>query len=296
MQENRRPFGNVLVGTDFSDGATRAVERAAHLPISLGSGLTILHVMSDALDHARANRMEAEATSRLETLRGGGTAATWPAGLEVGTLVQLGKPWIEIVRTGRHGKHELIVLGRHGERTFRELLLGSTVERVIRKGDVSVLVVGSDPHVPYRRPLVAIDFSDSSKLALELALGVSDPSVAMIDVVHVRWLPSTSFVPGGKFIPPPDAARDDETRATMEQFVTEVAPRARWNLMLGGGDPRRAILDAAAERTSDFIALGTHGRAGLAHALLGSVAEGVLRAARCDVLVARLPWTDFRLP
>ena len=47
------------------------------------------------------------------------------------------------------------------------------------------------------------------------------------------------------------------------------------------------ILEVAAERDADLVALGTHGRSGVAHVLLGSVAEAVIRAAGCDVLVAR---------
>ena len=57
--------------------------------------------------------------------------------------------------------------------------------------------------------------------------------------------------------------------------------------MLQEGDARQVILDVAAERAADLVALGTHGRSGVAHVLLGSVAEAVIRAAGCDVLVAR---------
>jgi universal stress protein A len=56
------------------------------------------------------------------------------------------------------------------------------------------------------------------------------------------------------------------------------------------------ILDLAAERVCDLVALGTHGRSGLAHVLIGSVAEGVVRTARCDVVVARPLELPFSLP
>jgi nucleotide-binding universal stress UspA family protein len=66
--------------------------------------------------------------------------------------------------------------------------------------------------------------------------------------------------------------------------------------MLRGGDARQVILDVAAERNADLVALGTHGRSGVAHVLLGSVAEAVIRAAGCDVLVARAVGLPFKLP
>ncbi|HZP42431.1 MAG TPA: universal stress protein [Candidatus Binatia bacterium] len=56
------------------------------------------------------------------------------------------------------------------------------------------------------------------------------------------------------------------------------------------------MLDVAAERDADLLALGTHGRSGLAHVLLGSVAEAVIRAARCDVLVARAAGAAVEVP
>lgn len=66
--------------------------------------------------------------------------------------------------------------------------------------------------------------------------------------------------------------------------------------LLHEGDPRSVILDAVARRGCDLVALGTHGRSGLSHVLLGSVAEAVVRAATCDVLVARPVGLQFKLP
>jgi nucleotide-binding universal stress UspA family protein len=79
---------------------------------------------------------------------------------------------VEITRSAHHGRAELVVLGRHEEkeRSWRDRLLGTTAERVIRNGDVSVLVVAEPAKAPYRRPLVAVDMSQSSRLALQLAL------------------------------------------------------------------------------------------------------------------------------
>ena len=70
----------------------------------------------------------------------------------------------------------------------------------------------------------------------------------------------------------------------------------KWNVVIRTGDPRQIILEEAKQRGSDLVALGTQGRTGLAHILVGSVAEAVLRSASCDVLVARLPRVDFSLP
>ena len=62
------------------------------------------------------------------------------------------------------------------------------------------------------------------------------------------------------------------------------------------GDARAVILAEAVRRKVDLLVLGTHGRSGLAHLLVGSVAEAVVRGGTCDVLVARAAPRDFRLP
>ena len=160
-----------------------------------------------------------------------------------------------------------------GERRFRDLVIGSTAERAIRGGDVSMLVVAHPPETPYRRPLVAVDLSASSRLALELAARICDPGVEEIDVVHVS---------DPKFAP---AFGTEE----LAEFLATVRVGVRWNLTLRYAEPRSSILEEAKLRGADLIAIGTAGRTGLARVWLGSVAEGVLRGATCDVLVARLP-------
>ncbi len=251
-------LGGIQVATDFSEGANWALERARLLPLRRGAGLELLHV-------APADASEAEVRKRLDPLRSRDFAVS----------IARGRPSVEIVRSAHHGRFELIVLGRHGDRTFRDLLIGSTAERVIRQGDVSVLVVAKPPEQPYRRPVVAVDFSESSRLALKLALRMTD-ATAPIVVVHAA----------------DEAGRH---RADLAGLVDEAARDRGHEIVFETGDPRQVILDLAQKRHADLIALGTQGRTGLPHLLIGSVAEGVLRAAERDVLVARLPTVDFRL-
>ena len=217
---------------------------------------------------------------------------------EVLVSIAHGTPFVEIIRQARDGKADLIVVGRHGERTFREMLIGSTVERVIRKGDVSVLLVTQASEGRYRRPLVAVDMSASSRLALELALRIC-PADGTIDVVHVVSLPSPARNIEVALVPDIIVRRLEEeqsARTKLSEFLHSVDATGRWNIVLKSGDPREVILEEARSRRSDLIVMGTKGRTGLAHVLVGSIAEGVLRAASTDVLVARLPRADFHLP
>ncbi len=151
-------------------------------------------------------------------------------------------------------------------------------------------VVARVPEATYRRPLVAVDMSDSSRLALELALRICDPATEKIDVVHVVSPPNPVYVTEATLVLDMDQSRVEaaqRARAELLAFLDTVKTDRLWNVVLTTGDPRQAILDEAKNRSSDLIAMGTQGRTGLAHVLVGSVAEGVLRAATSDVLVAR---------
>jgi nucleotide-binding universal stress UspA family protein len=295
----RRPLGNVLVATDFSAAGTYAVGRAARLPISPGSTLTVLHVLRPGC--APEDRADAEfALGYAASVAADSVARVGRKGVDVFPHLTEGTPFVEIIRGARYGRNELIVVGRHGERTFRELLLGSTAERVIRKGDTSILVVASRPAAQYQRPLVAVDCSDTSRRAVELAWRLAEPDERTLEVVHACAPILESALRRASVVG--EAARQyhleatRQARAAVETFLAAGDATTPASIILREGDARQIILAVAAERDSDLLAIGTHGRSGLAHVLLGSVAEGVTRGAHCDVLVARAAGLPFKLP
>jgi nucleotide-binding universal stress UspA family protein len=284
--DTRTPLGNIVVATDFTDHAGLALDRALQLPLGPGSLIDLVHVCSET-DRVEATRLldelRVDAARRLQA-RG--------TNIEVVTSLDHGTPFAVITDHAHHSRAELVVLGRHGERRFREALIGSTAERVIRHGSVSVLVVGSPPQRPYRRPLVAVDGSESSRLALVLAARICDPALHEIDVLHVVSMPSRLHTSETRLVPALERRLDQlkqEARAELAELLAAVDLGVRWNLVVESGDSRSVISDEARSRGADVIAIGTKGRTGLARVLLGSVAEGVMRAAPCDVLIARLP-------
>lgn len=285
----RPPLEQVLVATDFSGAAMRAIQRAAGLPFGPGATLTVLHVLRSgcgAADRADATRGLAEAAS----VAAGVVTATGRTGVEVVTHMAEGTPFEEIVRAARDAASELVVVGRHGERTFRELLLGSTAERVIRTGETPVLVVTAPPAASYERPLVAVDCSESSRCALELAWRIVGPRTSGLEIVHAYDTISESALRRAEIFG--EAARryrvEAQRRAqtAIDAFLAAGASRPA-TIVLREGDARGAILDVAVQHDADLLALGTHGRAGPVRVLIGSVAEAVIRAAHCDVLVTR---------
>ena len=128
--------------------------------------------------------------------------------------------------------------------------------------------------MPYAaRILVPTDFSPLSTLALEHAIALASLCRASIHLMHVHADASGNV-------------GDDERR--LAGLVSRCHAEAIVvTSQVCGGQPAAAIVEAAADRAVDLIVLGTHGRRGMAHLLLGSVAEYVVRSASCPVLTVR---------
>lgn len=149
--------------------------------------------------------------------------------------------------------------------------------------------------IAVRKILVPVDFSDGARPALALAAGFARPFEAAIELFHV-WQPPP-LVPVPLMVVSPEQGRPLTLEALarnaagtqMKDLVDELHRLGVSSVMsrVGVGDPAHEILDLARVGEFDLIVMGTHGRHGIAHALLGSVAEKVVRRASCPVLTVR---------
>lgn len=141
------------------------------------------------------------------------------------------------------------------------------------------------------RILVPVDFSEHSGRALDCAKTLAGKFGASLHLLTVVPNPFTLPDPGPWYVPLPEGyaeglRQDSEshlrgllTQAEQTQLHSECA--------VAFGDPYREILDYVRRGSIDLIVMGTHGRGGVAHALMGSVAEKVVRTAPCPVLTIR---------
>jgi nucleotide-binding universal stress UspA family protein len=292
------------VATDFSVPATRALTRAARLPLAKKAAITIVHVVEAGLQRHLEQAIISDATVGLAecvTVVREAAGRLYDRDLEVHTAIPRGKPFVEILHRAREEHAELVVVGRRGRRRLRDMLLGSTAERVVRKGDIPVLVVAAPATSPYRRPLIALDGSRPAIAALELALKVLGSHPRTIEVVSAYDVDHESALRRA------GASQDDlrkyrkdakrEARARLDEALAPYRAHCpvKWNTVLRSGDPRRVILEQA-RRGCDLVVLGRTGQSRLAEILLGSVAEAVLREAPCDVLLGSSQRPAFKLP
>ncbi|HEY6178813.1 MAG TPA: universal stress protein [Kofleriaceae bacterium] len=140
---------------------------------------------------------------------------------------------------------------------------------------------------PPRTILVATDFSDCAERALDYAVSFADTVGAKIYLLNVIGVPTLGLPELGVAL---TTTMMESTVRTHHAELDRLAgrrPGANIEPMLRTGDAREVIIDVARDVHADLIAMGTHGRRGVRRALIGSIAEGVVRAAPCPVLTVR---------
>jgi nucleotide-binding universal stress UspA family protein len=145
----------------------------------------------------------------------------------------------------------------------------------------------------FKHLLVPTDFGEAAAHALDLATALAAPSEAKITLLHACWIPPMAYAgldAGGMYWPTDELAKaaKKELEAAMTLAKTK-GSYSRIEPLLVSGTPWEQILTAAKERGADLIVMGTNGRRGLAHALLGSVAEKVVRLSPIPVLTVGTP-------
>ncbi|RMH49576.1 MAG: universal stress protein [Alphaproteobacteria bacterium] len=275
----------ILVATDLSERADRAIERAFLLGSEHGAEVVVLTVLEEAL----AERLGADVTKATRDRLTSHVASLAVAhGVPHRVEVALGKPYREILAQAAQCNPELIVMGMHRENGLLDLFRGTTVARVARGGVWPVLLVRDHPDRPYQRALVAVDFSDASRRALQAVRRLAPAAERWL--VHAYTVPFRGYIavgadPGAVIASPEGRAADAEARREMAAFLESVGPEPNPPIVAEGG-VLSVLHRARAEVKPDLIAVGRHGRPGLLHAILGSVAEELLRDPPCDLLVA----------
>lgn len=300
---------NILAGSDLSEWADLALARAALLAGQHDARMLVLHVVDPATmpEASRIRRFGETPRRFLERLIEEAKAAldaktaalAWQYGGAIRADVQTGKDFVEIIRRARHEEAALIVLGAHGQHFVRDGQLGVTVERVVRKGDRPMLVVKEKPSGPYRRVLVAVDFSTHGQRALECAMRLAPEAELHVLHVYELWYEERLRATGATDRDIAELHRDAarEGLDELDKFLAACqVDGAKVQRHVSSGYPGPTIAAEAARLGADLVAVGTHGRSGLLYVLLGSVALHVLREAECDVLVTRPAHAQFVMP
>lgn len=210
--------------------------------------------------------------------------------------VRSGRPYEQIIRLAREIAADLIVLSTRGHSGLKHLLLGSTAERVVRSAPCPVLVARKRKRRSKARPeafairtiLVPTDFSQCALAGAEYAAFLARTLGATLRLFHAIY-PYTNYV----FVDRAGVRLSGLVEAVEETARQEMDALKQMNFLSGlpvqtqtlPGHAVDEICAAASQPNVDLIVTSTHGRTGFKHAVIGSVAEHVVRYADCSVLV-----------
>ena len=289
-------FTRILGPTDFSKPSDAALAHARRLAGTTGATLHVLHVvdnmflravLADPRDYETAAMRQLQDRVPIED-RGA------PAILAV---ERSDEPADEITSYARRHEIELIVMGTHGRGHMAHLLLGSVAEKVARTAPCPVLTMRDNPVTPSvegLRILVPTDFSACSDAALGCAKRLAAALGGSVRMLHVieNAAVGTSF--GSElFVPEPrEVLTDRITQARIQlsrRILTDSRSRVSVTSDIVQGPAGTMITAYAGDTGFDLIVMGTRGRGGFAHLFMGSIAESVIRTARCPVLTVKSP-------
>ncbi|MHB1375121.1 MAG: universal stress protein [Thauera sp.] len=291
------PVRTILAPTDLSALARHAVARASLLAAGLGARLSLQHVVSvgalDALRHLLEGGAAAVQERLLDEMReevqvlAGEMASRHRVQPDVHLVV--GNVLAEVAGYADAIDADLVVMGARGAGFMRELLIGSTTERVLRKISRPLLVVKQIAHEPYRRVLVPVDFSPRSLEALRLAQRVApEAEYVLLHAFEVPFEGKLRYA--GVEEHALSSLRVNARREATEQMnaliVQSGTDENRVRRIVVHGDAATQLLEQEQEQDCDLIVIGKRGQGMIGEMLLGSVTKHVLAQSSADVLVA----------
>ncbi|HEU4683043.1 MAG TPA: universal stress protein [Nitrospira sp.] len=276
----------IVLATDFTARCDRAQDRAVQLAILWNAGLTAVHALTDipltddtAVRDAYRNAAQRNAANLREEL-------ACVEGLRYSVVVEEGAVDEVVLDVVRRERADVIVTGIARSGLLAQAFVGSSVTALARKSPVPVLVVKKKVLDTDERVVVATDMSEASKGALATAL---------------KWFSLRKLVLFHAFNPPYRGIVDDKAGydeqfertavAETRDFLDNVAgadAATKFEIIARQGDPVRGLEVLSNEAATDLVVAGTHGRSGLMHALVGSVATRILESVASDVLVVPL--------
>jgi nucleotide-binding universal stress UspA family protein len=280
------PPQRLLLATDLSSRGDRAFDRVVHLARAWQAELHIVHALKTPSPVVPAgvdgelflSRYPDPGTAALRSIR----RLLDHAGLTAGIHIEDASPTQAILSVAEREDCDLLVLGE--SRTGLSGLIDSTLEQVVRKAPVSVLVVRNRPHGAYRSLLVGTDFTDEAQQALIVAAWVF-PS-ADITLLHAYTMPYAWMLED-----------EAQTRTLHEEKLANL--RAQIDASGLTGERRESILAMAVpgapaavlgryvdDENIDMTVIGAHPRGLLFDAMLGN-SQSILGAIPGDILVVR---------
>jgi nucleotide-binding universal stress UspA family protein len=286
----------IVVPVDFSTHSRRALDEAVVFAKAFGAELHLLHcyqLLPEVLELYGVETPQSfehdvfeAAQKRMEEW----CASVRAQGVDVHPHLGSYVPSKETVALAERLDAGLIAMGTKGLSGLKHVLLGSVAERVVRLAPCPVLTVsGERAQHAIGKILVAVDFSEHAQRAFDDAIALAKTFGAQLHLLHCYQIDPVSVSPYGIVIP--ETLEHDIRMAALHR-LSEWREKAasqgvRVQEHITAHFPSQEIVAISDRLGIDLVVMGTHGRTGFKHMLLGSVAERTIRNAKCPVLTVK---------
>lgn len=279
-------FRRILVPTDFSTGARRALESARSVARTFQSKILLLHALPTELFELASPQTSRDALAmarefgkqQLEQLASEGEQL----GITHETLLAEGPAWAMISEAIKSHQIDLVAVGTHGRSGSKKLGLGSVAEKIFRMADCPVLTIppqiDSSAALQLDRVLFATNFKPHNERAAAVAHLLESRQDVRLTVLHVVEDSPEAPSPGRKLV-------QEFILNRLRKALPEKGPESgQPEFAVRFGKPVEEILAAASELNSNLILLGLRAAPRTAGHLPSPVAYGIVCQAACPVL------------
>lgn len=289
----------ILLATDLSARGDRALERAVLISMRHDVPLIILHVHEDLDESSLTYRSRGvpswhrppdAAAMMKQQIRQGLRTDLGDAIDKAVILIEEGDPAEVIERVAIAEQVDLVVTGiaREGAFASRPVVLGKTVEQLLRRLPMPLLIVRNRARDAYRHIVVTTDFSKPSSHALQMAVRFFPAQPLYL--LHAFDVPYSTLVDDSKLHA--ERYREVRTEELREFLAATFLPdddRRRLVPVIEPGPPQQIIREYVRLHGGDLVVLGTQGRGAVMEAFLGSTTKSILSTLPSDALVVRGP-------
>ncbi|QBR84823.1 universal stress protein [Legionella israelensis] len=279
----------VIIATDFSKHAEYALKRAILLAEHQDITLELIHVLkqpwpasfvqfSDKEQQKELLRLEKNTEEKLQNL-----VKPFSSKVSMKISVLLGRIADEIIRFTQDNQGDLIIAGAHGQYHVSDYVLGTTSGDMVRQGNTPVLLIKKEPSFSYHKILIATDFSEASKRAVEFAFQCfPEAGFQLLHIVDIYYRQFLNVDNVGK------NERNNPTKDILEKLDDFLkyckVNHDKFEKKIIGGYFADAIIMQSKNWGADLLVFGTQGRSKLHYLLMGSVAKRLLQLSHIDML------------
>lgn len=267
---------HILVPCDFSEQSVNALKFAAQLQATSHSEIHLLHIVdlpflydtvlmpALSFEEEKLQDLQSSAQKKLDSI-------ALRVEARVRTQVQLGSPSQKILEYITNNSISLVIMGTKGATGMRDIFIGSNTEKIVRASGVPVIAVKDDIRPRQIKNIVFPNTMDSDAHE-DLLMKVKELQHSLHAHLHVVYINT-----------PLNFKEDTATRERLAHFAKRYMLRDFTTNIFNDVEEEKGIINFARMIDADMIAVGTHGRKGLAHLLSGSIAEDLVNHSKLPI-------------